>query len=380
MKRNDNMNSMLNVVSQLSKEEQTALVEQILAMMQNSSDEKTNSCHTLVTKASSGMPDCPHCGAKAALKNITKWGRKANGAQRYRCKACGKSFVPTTGTAFAYTKKDADTWRRFIHLTITGATLATCEEECNLSHQTASDWRHKILHVFELNQEDVEMTGNIEVDEMMVPLSYKGNHVQGRFGVRRKTHEAVNDMPRKAYRRGTDNKSMSSKEKACVFCMVQDGNKGFYTAVPGVGFMTPAMLDATVAKHVNKEKSMMLADNYKITRNYFEDNGYSHTILSSNTSDNPHDHKPEIKGELHLQHVNAFHHHIRDFLKPYCGVSSKYLSHYVALFVWLKSVGAKHRRRTMDALEEVSLARVSMSDSFIATSAIRSRPAVPVCA
>lgn len=221
------------------------------------------------------------------------------------------------------------------------------------------------------------MTGNIEVDEMLIPISYKGNHVQGAFGARRLCKGSLNDMPRKAYQRGSDNKSMSSKDKACVFCMVQDGSKSFYAAVPGVGFMNDTMLDATVAKHVDKTKAMMLADNYKITRKYFENNGYAHAILSSNTSDNPHDHKPEIKEGLHMQHVNAMHMHIRRFLAPYCGVSTKYLENYTALYVWLRNIKATKSR---NSIEKISVARAASNDCYITRKDVLSRPAVPSCA
>ena len=151
MKKNEKLNKMLEAVSQFSKKEQAALVEQIMELMRETNLAGKDSCHSLVTRASSSMPDCPHCGAKATFKNIIKKGPKPNGAQRFMCKSCGKTFLATTGTAFAYTKKDADTWRKYISLTIQGATLQMCEEECGISHQTAQDWRHKILHVFEVN-------------------------------------------------------------------------------------------------------------------------------------------------------------------------------------------------------------------------------------
>jgi hypothetical protein len=60
MKKNEKMSSMLSVVSQLSKSEQAALVEQIMAMMQESSIEKKETCHGLVSRTASVMPDCPH--------------------------------------------------------------------------------------------------------------------------------------------------------------------------------------------------------------------------------------------------------------------------------------------------------------------------------
>lgn len=379
MKKNDNYSKVLELMNDLSSAERDALIREIMSKMgtPQANDEPTgNHCDTIISESRPQRPDCPHCGAKANLGYIVKDGTH-KGAKRYKCKSCNKKFVATTGTAFARTRKSADVWKRFIGLTLSGASITTCQEECGLSRQCAHTWRHKILHVFEENQKSTNMVGTVEVDEMQIPLSYKGNHIQGKFGTRKKEPGAINDMPRKSYKRGSDNKSMSSKDKACVFCMVENGNKAFYAAVPGVGFMNETMLNATVAKHTDKEKVQMLADNYKTTRKYFEDNGYNHTILLSNTSDNPKEHKVEVKDGKHLQHVNAMHRHIRKFLAPYCGVSSKYLSHYMALFVWLKNIQATKQRKTVD---KVSVVRAATPDCYITCSQLNSRPAVPQCA
>ena len=382
MKKSTNYFEVMSLIRSLSEEEKNMLASEIMAKLgkesrENKEDKKHRGCGELIAESDAHRPDCPHCSAKASMGNIIKK-EVRKGVRYYYCKACGRKFASTTGTTFARTRKDADTWRKFISLTLSGASITVCQEDCGLSRQTAFNWRHKILHVFEENVKSTKMSGNVEVDEMLLPLSYKGNHIQGAFGARKDVPGAVNDMPRKSYKRGTDNKSMSAKEKACVFCMVESGNKSFYAAVPGVGFMTEPMLEKTVGRHIVKESAMMLADNYKITRKYFEDKGYQHTILSSNTSDNPHDHKPEVKDGLHMQHVNAMHRHIRKFLAPYCGVSSKYLSHYMALFVWLKSIGGTTKqKKTMD---KVSVARAATPDCYISNQQLRNRPAVPQCA
>ena len=162
-----------------------------------------------------------------------------------------------------------------------------------------------------------------------------------------------------------------------MFCMVENGDKAFYASVPGVGFMNEAMLKSTVEKHVKKDTATMLADEYKSTKKFFNDNGYRHVILKSNASGLLNNHKPEVRDGYHIQHVNSMHRHIRKFLVPYCGVSSKYLEHYVALFVWLKSVQATKRRKTAS---KISVARASTPDCYISCSQLQSRPAVPTCA
>ncbi len=227
-----------------------------------------------------------------------------------------------------------------------------------------------------MNQKNTEMTGIVEIDEMLLPVSYKGNHIKGDFGSRRLSQGIETGLPRQSYKRGSDNKSKSSSDKVCVFCMVEDGNKNYYASVPGMGFMSPAMLENTLGKHTNKESALILADKYKVTQKYLKDNGYNYKTLLSNTSDNPGEHKPEIYGKLHIQHINSMHHHLRRFLAQYCGVSSKYLENYVALFVWLKSVEMIKQR---NGAEKASVARIATPDCYISRKAIESRPQVPMC-
>ena len=381
MKKSKSYNQAFEIINTLSIKERDTLIREIMAKLApttgiDSTRHDGARCEKLITESNPHRPDCPHCGAKASFGFINKNG-KHKGSQRYQCKACGRKFVSTTGTVFAKTRKSAETWYTFIEMTISGKSIVACAEECNICVQTAFNWRHKILNAFVVNQGNIKMAGNVEVDEMLIPLSYKGNHIQGAFGSRQKKDGAVNDMPRKSYRRGTDNKSKYAEDKACVFCMVQNGDKGYFASVPGVGFMTEPMLDATVAKHINKESAVMLADDYRITKRYFEKNGYEHVILRSNTSDNPKDHKVEVKDGLHIQHVNAMHRNIRKFLAPYCGVSSKYLENYTALFAWLSNIKASKQR---SSVKKVSVTRAATHDCYITGRAILSRPTIPACA
>ncbi len=370
------LEALFETIKNLSESEQSVLTNKIMGMLSQTKESHKRSFQEELVGLGSEKPNCPHCGAKATMGWVVKNGFD-KGSQRYLCKACGKKFFSTTGTAFARTRKDSNTWRKFIQLTINGKSLKACCVECKIAYQTAFTWRHKVLNAFVANQDELVMGGTVEVDEMLIPISYKGNHVKGGFSNRKRLPGVDNGLPRESYKRGTDNKSTSAKEKACVFCMVENGNKSYYAAVPGVGFMLKDMLNCTVGKHVDKRTALILADNYKVSRKYFEDNGYNHVILSSNTSDNPHDHKPEIKGELHMQHVNSMHRHLRRFLAGYCGVSSKYLENYVALYVWLKSIEFSKRQK---GAEQASVSRAAVPDCYITRKNIESRPAIPMCA
>jgi len=377
----NSMKDLMRFVKGLSNEEQMGLVQQIVNLMNETPDSRkmslSASCNDLCLENNSDRPDCPHCQAKASLGYIIRKGHK-RGVQRFFCKNCERYFVATTQTAFSRTRKDSETWKKFIHLTITGASLKKSAAACGICYQTAFTWRHKIMNVFRVNQNTARMSGEIQIDEMLIPISYKGNRIKGAIGTRRiRENGAPNGLPRKSFKRGSDNKSLSSKDKVCVFCMVEERNKSFFGVVPGTGFMDFNMLDNTLGKHVIKENSLILADQYRITANYLEANNYNHMILLSNTSSKSSEHKPEVREGRHIQHVNNLHAHLRNFLKKYYGVSSKYLDNYVSMFIWLKNV---HANKMDKKLQKVSTTRASAPDCYITGRAIRQRPIVPICA
>lgn len=374
MKRERNLNELLAAFKGLNKADQAEMAEHILQILSTSASPSKSMCKDLVEETNIERPDCPHCGAKAIMGYVIKRGL-CRGAQRYCCKACGKYFVSTTNTVFSRSRKDADTWRKFIALTVEGKSLQFCASECGVAYQTAFTWRHKILNAFVVNQNATTMRGNVEIDEMLLPISYKGNHVKGAFkDARIRKSGEDNNLPRKSFHRGSDNKARSHKERVCVFCMVEDGNKAYYAGVPGLGFMNGAMLDRTIGKFVKRESALVLADSYKATQAYLEEKRYRHMILLSNVSDNPNDHKPEIRDGHHLQHVNSMHRHIRKFLSGYYGVSTKYLENYLALYVWLKSFIQSRQKKDVD---KASVSRVAVPDCYISRRTLEKRPMIP---
>ena len=84
----------------------------------------------------------------------------------------------------------------------------------------------------------------------------------------------------------------------------------------------------------------------------------------------------QVRGDKHLQHVNAMHMHIRRFLRTYCGVSTKYLENYVSLFVWLKNIAARKQKKQT---HKVSVSRLSASDCYISHKGLEAFPAIPRC-
>lgn len=87
---------------------------------------------------------CPHCGSH----NIILYGFKC-GKQRYLCKPCGKTYVPTTGTVLSMSHFGMDVWQDFLRQTLEGDSLSYAEKTLGLTHQTAFNMRHKLLMALE---------------------------------------------------------------------------------------------------------------------------------------------------------------------------------------------------------------------------------------
>ena len=71
------------------------------------------------------------------------------------------------------------------------------------------------------------------------------------------------------------------------------------------------------------------------------------------------------------------HRHIRQFLRPYFGVSTKYLENYISLFIWVKNATANKQNKK---LQNMSLYRATASDCYITRKNIEALPAIPAVA
>ena len=253
-----------------------------------------------------------------------KYGKDSTGKQRYRCKDCGATFFETSGSVISGTHCSNDKWGKYIELLIDGASLQRCAEECHISVQTAFLWRHKILHALQADQDNRVLSGIVEVDDTYISISYKGNHKNSKHF----------QMPREPYKRGSDNRSATGS-KACVMCAVER-NGQFYSEVLGKGMLTEKRVEHAFKERIMPE-SLVLSDNSWSIRKYFKNNKSVELIHLKSTVNpkNKHGGSPEIRGTYHVQTVSNLHKRLRYFLQQYNGVSTKYLTHYINLFIWM---------------------------------------------
>ena len=168
-------------------------------------------------------PDCPRCGGN----KVILYG-KARNKQRFLCKCCGRTFVPTTNTVMWQSHFPARVWKSVIADTVDTKSLDHTAGRLGFSHQTAFSMRHKILMAMEglPGFNDAVLDGVSELDETFVLECGKGR-------------KFADGAPRKPRRHGAKaSKRGISNEYVCICTGVERGGEAYAVSVnrakPGV--------------------------------------------------------------------------------------------------------------------------------------------------
>lgn len=199
-----------------------------------------------------------------------------------------------------------------------GMSIKATAKKVGICIQTSFDWRHKILS--SLDQFTPEkLTGEIECDELELPLSEKGNR----------------KLDRKPRKRGSDFKRNQGKDKITTVQVV--------TAVSPTG---DKILKAVETKRLTSEQVGKVLDG-KLENNatLITDKHSSYKLYAKENPDIRHkrllakDYVDKIDKSVHLQRVNSMHSQLRGFLRRFNGgVSSKYLQNYLNWFAYANNL------------------------------------------
>ena len=347
------LTNLISVAESLNKEELQALSSRILALLNR--------------PASEASPTKCECCRRCESKQIVKYGKDKNGKQRYKCKSCNTVFYEDSFSTVSRSRHNTETWKKFIDLLLMRASLKKCAAVCGISIQTAFTWRHKILNALQYDQEGRVLGGVVEADETFFSISYKGNHAKSKNFT----------MPRQAYKRGTDNRS-SKAPKVCVMCAIERMGQS-YGEVLGAGQPTVKMISHAFEDRVAPE-SIVLSDRALAMKSFFEKKDDITLIrLKSSVTGRQGRHdggKPEVRGSFHIQNINNMHYRFRKALEPYCGVSTKYLNHYLNLFIWIEN----HKNIPNVNLHRELCASLNQKGHYTTLRNITSLPAIPVVA
>ena len=113
---------------------------------------------------------CPKCGSV----NIKKHD-KPRGKQRYRCKDCGKTFMPSANTLFRNSRLSAEQWKGILQGIVLNLSLSQMADNIGTSIKTVWYNKQKVMFLLsEMFGKQDKFKDIAECDECFVHLSFKG--------------------------------------------------------------------------------------------------------------------------------------------------------------------------------------------------------------
>lgn len=254
---------------------------------------------------------CPHCSSTKVYKR-----GKQKGIQMYNCRECKKWYSETTGTAL-YEIKLKHKWQSYLRCMEQGMSIKKIAKELGISIQTSFDWRHKILSSLE-QFVPKELSSEIECDELELALNNKG----------------CRNMTRAARKRSSDFKRNQGKDDITVVQVVtavERSGKKYLKAIESKRLSKDEISKAFDGRI--KDTAILITDKHPSYKAFAKDNPLiKHKALLAK------EHVDKQDKTIHLQKVNNTHSQLRAFLRPFNGVSSKYLQNYLNWYAYVDEI------------------------------------------
>ncbi|MGX4643107.1 IS1595 family transposase [Massilia sp. SYSU DXS3249] len=263
---------------------------------------------------------CPGCGSDRLYKH-----GRANGLQRYRCRACARTCNCLSGTPLARLRYKR-CWLDYLDGMLDSHSVRRSAAELGVASATTFRWRHRFLALSK-NDRAKRLSGIAEADEMYLLESHKGSRTLTR---------APRKRGGKAIKRGV------SSEQMCIL-VARDRSGQTLDWVPGKGAVTCAQLHEHLKTRLEPDV-LLVTDAHKAYRAFAMEAGISHEAVNVRAG-------IRMRGAVHVQNVNAYHSRLRSWLQPFRGVASRYLQNYLG---WRWALDGK-RLATPDALLRAAL-------------------------
>ncbi len=249
---------------------------------------------------------CPHC----ASHSLRRWGH-VSGLPRYRCKDCRRSFNALTGTPLARLRKK-ERWAAHAEALMAGESVVEAAKRCGVAVSTAFRWRHRFLSA-PARDKPTQLNGIVEADETYIRESFKGKR---------------SELPRPARKRGSRIKKRGLAAEQIGVLVARDRS----------GRTT----DAVLAKHDRASITAALAGVVTPANQLCCDGGKP-IVGFARRAKIPCCILPKPGGPmpgaptLHINNVNGYHGRLKEWLRPFHGVATAYLDHYLG---WRRTIEA----------------------------------------
>lgn len=243
---------------------------------------------------------CPHCGGGHKVRNGS-----ASGLQRYKCRGCGRTFNALTGTSLARLRLKSK-WLAQATVLRDSLTITQASEQLDVARSTAFRWRHRFLAAPKTVQAQV-LVGIAEADETFFLHSRKGQR-----GLDRK--------PRR--RGGKASKRGLSKEQVPVLIA-----RDRATATASILLSADGKADLVAAlKPLLPSDTILCTDGSSVLAAAAKEMGVTHRPVNIKAG------QRVIAGVYHIQNVNAYDSRLKNWIRRFQGVATKYLESYLGWF------------------------------------------------
>ena len=289
---------------------------------------------------------CPRCGSTHVIKWGFNHGKKIS-RQRYLCQDCRKTYVPTSGTVFAYSNTSYHDWIDFIACEINGLTLEQEVISIGKSKTTCFNMRHKLYDALSDIQDKTVLSDEIELDPTYEKINLKGTKPQ--------------NMPRISKKRGKSQKSPKhieknlrgiSHHKICLISAI-DSHDNILFKVAGLGVEDKAKLDPFNTYF--RSGSLVICDEKSCLRTFASEHGMAADVVPSTGYASP-------KGNA-LADINQIHQMLSDLNKKKHGISTRHLPGYLNWLVFCKQLKYRidGKRRKVESYLEAMKKQISVT-------------------
>jgi len=273
----------------------------------------------------SSVKSCPHCESAS----LYKWGINA-GIQRYKCTACNKTFNALTNTPLARLRHK-EKWSDFSQDIIDGKSVRDSAQHCKVANSTSFRWRHRFLKVAS-NIKAEHLEGIVEADETFFLESHKGDH----------------HLERKPRKRGGKATQRGLSLEQIPVLIVRDRE----------GHTTDSILTHANTQEITKvisplidEDVLLCSDGNRIYSAFAKALHITHKVINASAGE----HVKE--GAYHIQNVNAYDSRLKNWIRHFNGVSTKYLESYLG---WMRMLDCESGL-TPDRVLAISASRVDIT-------------------
>jgi transposase-like protein len=243
---------------------------------------------------------CPHCESRRVVRNGC-----ASGLQRYKCRSCSRTFNALTGTPLAHLRQKSK-WLAQAEVLRDGLTVTQAAQRLKVARSTAFRWRHRFMAVPKTIQAQ-SLAGIAEADETFFLHSRKGQR-----GLDRK--------PRR--RGGRAAKRGLSKEQVPV--LVARDRSG---ATANIILAADGKADLVAAlKPLLPSDTILCTDGSSVLAAAVKEIGITHRPVNVSAG------RRVVAGVYHIQNVNAFDSRLKNWLRRFHGIATKYLDSYLGWF------------------------------------------------